>query len=63
MTEELLMSLRPHLKTHAIVSFRGLTLELTHDFIIRITGFPLGLLWRKDEKSLGQVSKKTFSLA
>ncbi len=43
MTEEFLMSLRPHSKTHAIVSFKGLTLELTPDFINRITGLPLSL--------------------
>ena len=59
-TEEILMSLRPHLKTHATISFKGLTLELTPNLISRITSFPLGLPWRKEEKSLGQVSKKTF---
>jgi len=32
-TEEFLMSLRPHSKTHIIVSFRCMTLELTPDFI------------------------------
>lgn len=56
------MSLRPHSKTHAIVIFRVLTLELTPDFISRITGLPLGLPWSKKEKSLGQVAKKTFFL-
>ena len=61
-TEEFLMSLRPHSKTHATVSFRGLTLELTHAFISRITGLPLGLPWSKEEKSLGKVAKKTFFL-
>jgi len=59
-TEQFLMSLRPHSKTHATVSFRGLTLELTPDFINRITDLPLGLPWSKEEKSLGQVAKKTF---
>jgi len=59
-TEEFLMSLRPHSKTHATVSFRGLTLELTPDFISRIIGLPLGLPWSKEEKTLGQVAMKTF---
>jgi len=59
-TEEFLMSLRPHLKKHATVSFRGLTLKLTLEFIYRITGLPLGIPWRKEEKSLVQVAKKTF---
>lgn len=61
-TEEFLMSLKPHSKTHATVRFRGLTLKLTPDFISRITGLPLGLPWIKEEKSLGQVAKKTFFL-
>ena len=60
MTEEFLISLRPHSKTHATAIFRGLTLELTPDFISRITGLPLGLPWSKEEKSLGQVAEKTF---
>ena len=42
-TEEFLMSLRPHSKTHATVSFRGLTIEITPEFINRVTGLPLGL--------------------
>ena len=61
-TEEFLMSLRPHSRTHATVGFRGLTLELTTNFISRITGLPLGLPWSKEEKSLGQVAKKTSFL-
>ncbi len=59
-TEEFLMTLRPHSKTHATVIFRGLTLELTPNFINRITGLPLGLPWSKEEKALGRVTKKTF---
>jgi len=54
------MSLRPHSKTHATVSFRGLTLDLTPDLISKIIGLPLGFPWSKEEKSLGQVAKKTF---
>ena len=60
MTKEFFMSLRPHSKTHATVSFRGLTLELTPNFISKIIGLPLGLPWSKEEKTLGQVAKKTF---
>ena len=60
MTKEFLISLRPHSKTHATVSFRGLALELTPDFISRIIGIPVGLPWSKEEKPLGQVAKKTF---
>lgn len=56
------MSLRPQSKTQATVSFRGLTLELTPELISRVTSLPLGLPWRKEERSLGQVSKKTFFL-
>ena len=42
-TEEFLFSLKPHSKTHATVNFRGLTIEITLEFISRITGLPLGL--------------------
>lgn len=54
------MALRPHSKTHATISFRGLSLELTPHFISQITGLPLGLPWTKEEKALGQMAKKTF---
>ena len=56
------MSLRPQSNTHATVSFRGLTLELTPELISRVTGLPLGLPWSKEERSLGQATKKTFFL-
>lgn len=59
-TKEFLMSLRPHSKAHATVIFRGLTLELTPELISRIIGLPLRLPWRKEERSLGQIAKKTF---
>ena len=42
-TEDFLMSLRAHSKTHATVSFRGLTLELTPELISGVTSLPLGL--------------------
>lgn len=61
-TEEFLMSLRPQSKTQATVIFRGLTLELTTELISRVTGLPLGLPWSKEERLLGQATKKTFFL-
>lgn len=59
-TEEFVFSLKPHSKTHSTVSFRGLTIKLTPEFISRITSFPLGLPWSKEEKPLGQVVKRIF---
>lgn len=50
----------PHSKTHATVTFRGIAIEISPDFISRVTSLPLGLLWSKDEKPLGQVAEKTF---
>lgn len=35
-------------------------MEITPEFISRVTSFPLGLPWSKDEKTMGQVVKKTF---
>lgn len=58
--EEFLLSLKPHSKIHATISFRGLTIEPTSEFISRVTSLPLGLPWSKEEKPLGQVGKKTF---
>lgn len=48
-TKEFLLSLKTHSKTHATVSFRGLTIEITLEFISRITSLPLGLPWRKEK--------------
>lgn len=59
-TEEFLLSLKPHSKTHAIVNFRVLTIEITPEFIRTITSLPLGLPQSKEEKPLGQAVKKTF---
>jgi len=42
-TEEFALSLKPHSKIHATVSFRGLTIELTPEFISRVIGLPLRL--------------------
>jgi len=57
---EFALSLIPHSKSHATVSFRSLTMEITLEFINRVTSLPLGLPWTKEEKPQGQVSKKTF---
>ena len=35
-------------------------MEITLEFISTVTSLPLGLPWRKDEKPMGQVAKKTF---
>ena len=35
-------------------------MEITPEFISRVTTLPLGLPWSKDEKPIGQVSKKNF---
>lgn len=50
-TKEFLISLRTHSKSHAIVSFRGLTIDLTLEFISKIIGLPLGLPCKKKEKT------------
>jgi len=42
-TEEFTLSLKPHSKFHAAVSFKVLTIEITPEFINRITSLPLGL--------------------
>lgn len=42
-TEEFTLSLTPHSKIHATISFKGLTIEITPKFINRITSLPLGL--------------------
>ena len=61
-TEEFLMSLQPKFKIMATVNFRGLTLKLTPQLISRVTDLPLGIPWSKEERSLGQKSKKEFFL-
>lgn len=59
-TEEFSLSLTPHSKTHATVSPRGLTIEITLEFISRVNCLPLGLPQSKEEKPLGQFTKNTF---
>lgn len=58
--EEFALVLTPHSKNHATIRFRGLIIEIATEFISRVTSIPLGLPWSKEEKPLGQVSKKTF---
>lgn len=41
--QEFSLSLKPHSKAHATVIFRCLTVEITPEFISRVTSLPLGL--------------------
>lgn len=50
----------PHSKTHATVTFRGLSVEITAIFITRVTTLPLGLPSSKNEKPIGQTTKKNL---
>ncbi len=47
------LSLVPHTRTHATITIRGLSIEMTPEFINRVTTLPLGLPWSKDEKPIG----------
>ena len=58
--QEFALSLVPHNRTHATITFRGLSMEITLEFISRVTNLPLGLPWSKDEKPIGQVAKNFF---
>lgn len=58
--QEFSLSLVPHSRTYATVTFRGLSMEVTLEFISMVTILPLGLPWRKDEKPIGQGAKKNF---
>jgi hypothetical protein len=58
--QEFSLALVPRSKTHATITFRDLTMEITPEYISRVTSLALGLPWSKDEKSMGQVAKKTF---
>jgi len=51
--QEFAHSLVPHTKTHASITFRGLSMEITPKFISGVTTLPLGLPWSKDEKPIG----------
>lgn len=41
---EFSLSLVPHTRTHATVTIRGLSTEITNEFISRVTTFILGCL-------------------
>lgn len=58
--QEFTLSLVPHSRTHATINFRGISMEMTPEFIIRVTTLPLGLPWSKDEKPIGKFANKTF---
>ena len=59
-SHEFALSLVPHIRTPATVTIRGLSIEITPEFISRVTTLPLGLPWSKDEKPIGQAAKKNF---
>lgn len=54
------LSVVPHTRKHAIVTIRGISIEITPEFISTVTTLPLGLPWSKDEKPIGQAAKKKF---
>lgn len=59
-SHEFSLSIVPHTRTHATIAIRGLSIEITPEFISRVTTFPLGLPWSKDEKPIGQAAKTKF---
>ena len=59
-SHEFSLSLVPHTRTHATVTTRGFSIEITLEFISRVTTLPLGLHWSRDEKPIGQASKRKF---
>ena len=58
--QEFAHSLTPHNRIHAIVTFKGLTIDLNPDLISRVTKLPLGIPWRKEDKADSQVAKRKF---
>jgi len=42
-SHEFALFLVPHTRTHATVTIRGLSIEITPEFISRVTTLPLGL--------------------
>jgi len=58
--EEFLMSLIPHSKRHATVNFMGLTLELTPNFISRITVSHWGSLGAKRRNHWDKLLRRHF---
>jgi len=59
-SHELALPLVPHTITHATITIRGISIEITPEFISRVTSLSLGLPWSKDEKPMGQAAKKKF---
>jgi len=59
-SQEFSLSLIPHSRTHATVTLRGLSMEITLEFIRRVTNLPFELSWSKDEKQIGKYAKKNF---
>ena len=55
---EFTLSLVPHTITHATITIRGLSIKITPEFISRVITLPLGLPWSKDEKIIGQATKR-----
>ena len=49
-------------RIHATVIVIGFTIDLTPGFISRVTTLPLGIPWRKEDKSDSQVEKRKFFL-
>ena len=58
--QEFSLSMVPYTRTHANVTTRGFSMEITLEFISRFTTLPLGLSLSKDEKPIGQDAKKKF---
>ena len=58
--QEFALSLVLHTRTHATVTIRGISIEITPKFISKVTTLPIGLPWSKDEKLIGQATKKKF---
>ena len=59
-SHEFSLSLVPHKRTHSTVTIRGLSIEITLEFISRVTTLPLALPWSKDEKIIGETAKRKF---
>ena len=59
-SQEFSLSLVLHARTHATITIRGLSIEITPEFISRVTTLPFGMPWSKDEKIIGQATKRKF---
>jgi len=61
-SKEFAMSLIPLAKANATIVVRGLSIIITPESINKITTLPLGLQWRKEEKTNNTLSNKVFFL-